>query len=314
MQSLAAIGDGLIGPLVRIGRGDAGLERTFVDNRFINWLRIIAPAVEMEDSVFGTPGATSVAVTKQIEDVLELDPAPQAVLVCAGMEDCLAAIKGVAPSPDQTVRALETIATRSLAAGIKPIFIIPPPCTMFSNGLFADRFVAIAATLRRMHRRDPRIGLIDPTDVLMQKRAYGIEPDPAFVAGGSDGRLSSLGAFRLAQLVASYLQDELAVSVFRPVFDREASGTLNANPQLKGSSGVLATKAVTGRCAKAYRIDARQTGGAQIQASVLRRRYAGAQRVTLSKFGGGHTRFQSLYQRYSAGFESNDLGFQSFVR
>ena len=153
---------------------------------------------------------------------------------------------------------------------------------MFSNGLFADRFVAIAATLRRMHRHDPRIGLIDPTDVLMQKRAYGIEPDPAFVAGGSDGRLSSLGAFRLAQLVASYLQDELAVGVFRPVFDREASGTLNANPQLKGSSGVLATKAVTGRCAKAYRIDARQTGGALIQASVLRRRYAGAQRVTLS--------------------------------
>jgi len=36
-----------------------------------------------------------------------------------------------------------------------------------------------------------------------------------------------------------------------------------------------------------------------------------AQRITVSKFGGGHTRFQSLYQRYSAGFESNDLGFQS---
>jgi hypothetical protein len=36
-----------------------------------------------------------------------------------------------------------------------------------------------------------------------------------------------------------------------------------------------------------------------------------AQRLTLSKFGGGHTRFQMLYQRYSAGFEANDLGFQS---
>jgi hypothetical protein len=36
-----------------------------------------------------------------------------------------------------------------------------------------------------------------------------------------------------------------------------------------------------------------------------------AQRVSLSKFGGGTTRFQSVYQRYSAGFESNDLGFQS---
>jgi len=36
-----------------------------------------------------------------------------------------------------------------------------------------------------------------------------------------------------------------------------------------------------------------------------------AERVTLSKFGGGFTRFQSVYQRYSRGFEINDLGFQS---
>jgi hypothetical protein len=36
-----------------------------------------------------------------------------------------------------------------------------------------------------------------------------------------------------------------------------------------------------------------------------------AQRISLSKFGGGHTRFQSVYQRYGPGFESNDLGFQS---
>ncbi|MCA0375693.1 MAG: carbohydrate binding family 9 domain-containing protein [Gemmatimonadetes bacterium] len=36
-----------------------------------------------------------------------------------------------------------------------------------------------------------------------------------------------------------------------------------------------------------------------------------AQRISLSKFGGGVTRFQSVLQRYSAGFETNDLGFQS---
>jgi hypothetical protein len=42
-----------------------------------------------------------------------------------------------------------------------------------------------------------------------------------------------------------------------------------------------------------------------------RRALAGtAQRVSLSKFGGGVTRFQSVYQRYTPGFESNDLGFQ----
>jgi hypothetical protein len=36
-----------------------------------------------------------------------------------------------------------------------------------------------------------------------------------------------------------------------------------------------------------------------------------AQRVSLSKFGGGVTRFQFVYQRFSAGYETNDLGFQA---
>jgi hypothetical protein len=35
-----------------------------------------------------------------------------------------------------------------------------------------------------------------------------------------------------------------------------------------------------------------------------------AQRLTISKFGGGVTRFQSVYQRFSPGFETNDVGFQ----
>ncbi len=35
-----------------------------------------------------------------------------------------------------------------------------------------------------------------------------------------------------------------------------------------------------------------------------------AQRLTISKFGGGVTRFQTVYQRFSPGFETNDLGFQ----
>lgn len=36
-----------------------------------------------------------------------------------------------------------------------------------------------------------------------------------------------------------------------------------------------------------------------------------AQRLTISKFGGGITRFQTLLQRYSPGYETNDLGFQA---
>ena len=34
-----------------------------------------------------------------------------------------------------------------------------------------------------------------------------------------------------------------------------------------------------------------------------------AQRISVSKFGGGTTRFQTVYQRYSPGYEINDLGF-----
>jgi len=36
-----------------------------------------------------------------------------------------------------------------------------------------------------------------------------------------------------------------------------------------------------------------------------------AQRLSVSKFGGGITRFQSVLQRFSPGFETNDVGFQS---
>ena len=35
-----------------------------------------------------------------------------------------------------------------------------------------------------------------------------------------------------------------------------------------------------------------------------------AERISVSKFGGGVTRFQSVYQRFSPGFETNDLGYQ----
>ncbi len=35
-----------------------------------------------------------------------------------------------------------------------------------------------------------------------------------------------------------------------------------------------------------------------------------AERISFSKFGGGVTRFQSVYQRFSPGFETNDVGYQ----
>ncbi|HEX6573814.1 MAG TPA: DUF5916 domain-containing protein, partial [Gemmatimonadaceae bacterium] len=39
--------------------------------------------------------------------------------------------------------------------------------------------------------------------------------------------------------------------------------------------------------------------------------FGDAERLSVSKFGGGVTRFQSVLQRFSPGFETNDLGFQS---
>ena len=114
---LAAIGDGLIGPLVHSTRDATGNDRSFVDNRFLNWLRVILPNAELaEDAVFGVPGETTVAVAKRVPAVLDLDPAPDAVLICAGTEDCLATIKGVAPTAEQTIEALEVLAT-TLCAG-----------------------------------------------------------------------------------------------------------------------------------------------------------------------------------------------------
>ncbi|MEJ7811182.1 MAG: DUF5916 domain-containing protein [Gemmatimonadaceae bacterium] len=49
-----------------------------------------------------------------------------------------------------------------------------------------------------------------------------------------------------------------------------------------------------------------------VQYDAGRRSLSGdAERVTISKFGGGATRFQSVYQRYSPGFEINDAGFMA---
>jgi hypothetical protein len=39
--------------------------------------------------------------------------------------------------------------------------------------------------------------------------------------------------------------------------------------------------------------------------------FGDAERLSVSKFGGGITRFQTVLQRFSPGFETNDLGFQS---
>ena len=294
---LAAIGDGLIGPLVLTGRGVTGRVRTFVDNRFLKWLRVILPGAELaEHAVFGTPGGTTVAVAKRAQAVLDLDPPPHAVLICAGLDDCLATIKGLAPRPEETVDALEALATKFVAARIMPIFVVPPPCVLFSNGLFADRYVAIAATLRRMHERKNGSGLVDPTGILMRRRSPGIEPDPRYVKAGSDGQLSSLGAFRVAQEVARQLRATFPQTSLRPSLFPQGVEALNENPFLVGSRGRIATDAASGCCASGYYTKALHMGGSRIQAITSdARKGRVAQRLI---FSGRYTTQWALVQLY----------------
>jgi hypothetical protein len=280
---LAAMGDGLIGPLVHSTRDTNGNNRSYIDNRFINWLRVVLPGLRLtDDAVFGVPGETTVAVAARTQAVLDLDPLPDAVLISAGTEDCLATIRGVAPTADQTVGALEALATTFSAIGVTPIFVLPPPCALFSNGLFADRFVTIAATLRRMHEREKRIELMDATDLLMRPKSFGVEPEPRYVPAGADGRLSSLGALRLAQEVARQLRSMVPNSSIRRPPDRGVKA-LNANPLLTGSGGAITTKDVSGHCATRYRIDTHQLGGAKVRVEKhTDRKCVATQRLTFS--------------------------------
>jgi hypothetical protein len=271
---LAVLGDGLIGPMLRAGRGPAGLERQFAAQCWPTWFNRIAPGLDIaQDRIIAVPNATTVLLAKHVPDILDLDPRPDAVLISAGMEDCLQSIKGIAPAMEEATDALEAIAAEMIAAGIEPIFVLPPPCALFSNGLFADRFVAITATLRHIAERR-RLRLVDATPALLKRRAHGLEPDERYVSAAADGTLSELGAFRMASEAAHVLD---AVPMAEPEA-LDGDEALNGNPSLSGKRGVMLTKAVSGNCATGYSLDAYQTGGATIAAAVR----ASGQRLMLS--------------------------------
>jgi hypothetical protein len=282
--ALVALGDGLIGPIVHVSSSPGGNGRTLDQGRFLTWLRILMPGLDLpDDAVYGRPGAMTTGIAAQVVEVTDRDPRPAAVLICAGTEDCLATMRGVAPSADETVAALEAIAAQLLAADVAPVFIVPPPCRHFSNGLFADRYVTIAATLRRMSRQDDRISLIDPTEILAERRAFGIEPDPRYAAAGADGRLSELGAFRLAERAAERLRSLLPTTAAEPPCHHAFEGAVNDNPSLSGDLGVVLPDAAQGRCASGYRLEGHQTGGARIEARVAADIHSGArQRLSFS--------------------------------
>jgi hypothetical protein len=266
LYRLAAVGDGYVGPFLHAKRGASGLERWFVDGCFVNWLRVLMPEAELpERSVFGDPGTTTVALAKRLKEILALAPQPQAALICVGTEDCMASTRGGAPSPEASAGALAHFANELAAGGVRPIFIIPPPNIMFANGLFADRFIALAAILRRICRVDDRFALIDPTSALMKPRAFGVEPDPRFAKAVDPGRLTDLGAFRLAQDVAERLRVILPLPKGVRSIGNQAA--VNANPYLNGRSGAIRCEAITGRCPTGYRIDSHGLGGARVKVS-----------------------------------------------
>ncbi|AMJ61167.1 hypothetical protein AXW83_13455 [Bosea sp. PAMC 26642] len=268
---LAALGDDQIGPAHVALKRDGVVERHFPPYRFTNWLRIMAPWVVLpETRVFELPGATSVGVAAGLDPVLALAGKIDAVLICAGLHDCFATMTGTAPPPAETAASFETVATKLLDRGMTPIFVVPPPCPQFANGLFADRYIAIAATLRRLARQDKRIGLIDVARVLVGERAHGQEPDPRFATGDMAGTLTPAGAFRLAQAAVKALAGMSprlfpgkALPGTAPETPHDA---LNPNPTLAGTTGTLAGEGVSGVCADGFLLAAHGLSGLTLSA------------------------------------------------
>lgn len=252
-----AFGDDLIGPGEVVLTRDGTVERFFTPDHFTSWLRVLAPWIALPEArLFSLPGATSVKVAAGLEPVLALAGKVDAVLICAGLHDCFAMMTGTAPPAAETVASFEGMAAKLLDAGMIPVFVVPPPCPQFVNGLFADRYIAIAATLRRLARQDRRIGLIDVAGKLVGARAFGIEPESRFATGDDRGTLTPDGAFAFAQAATKALA-ALAPRLFPgKALPGTAPGTpldaLNPNPTLSGTSGTLSGEGVSGACADGY--------------------------------------------------------------
>lgn len=292
--AILAVGDGLVGPMAPRGAGAGAVARSFDPAHSLTWLRVIMPGLDLaEEDALGQPGETTTASAARLGDILARRRRPAAVIVSCGTADCLATMRGVAPRAEDSVAALESLAGQILATGAIPVFIVPPPSPFFANGLFADRFVAIAATLRRIARQDGRVALVDPTRALGLRGAHGIEPDPVH-ADPADGRLTETGAFRLAGCIAETLRSRLSWAAVHVADGLVKADAINPNPSLRGGEGTILSGA-SGTCASECRLDAHGTGGVRVEASVLP---GGTQRLRLSgpcAPGGGFVRlFQDV--------------------
>jgi len=198
---LLVLDDGMLGAPMS---GRTGPDVAFRADSTLVWLGVALPDFDLAraDHV-ECMGQSSVAVAQRLPELLARRPGPGLALIAIGRQDCLATMRGTAPTPTETVLAFEAIAGRLLALGICPVFVLPLPAREFRNGLFADRLLVIAATLRRLAREDGRILLADPTQALRACRARGIEPDEGLV--GEGGQPTMAGAARLAAIAAPVL-------------------------------------------------------------------------------------------------------------
>lgn len=259
---LLAIGDAVLEPpLYR--RNDQGTPvAAYRGNSPLTWLRTILPQAELDDtSIFAVPGSTTAATAELVDKLPDISGGFDAVLVSIGLQDCFQTILGIAPSPEQTVASIEQIVNAAVSAQTRPILIVPPPCPQFSNGLFADRYLAISATLRRIARQRREVILVDATDRLKDPDAFGIEPAPDMASGDDHGRLSTKGATVLAEAIAEAVIEAFGLDRSAYAGVALADDALNENPLLRGTKGSLNGAFAIGKVPDGYVLNSEHSGG-----------------------------------------------------
>lgn len=199
-----AVGDALVSPPAYKQQTKSTSVLGYHSSSMLTWLRTMLPGLELEDQdIIGQAGTNTARLAAGIEEVVAARADYDLALVSVGLADSEETTRGVAPSSTEGVAAIERIVATLLRAAIKPVLLLPPPHPLFANGLFADRFIGVSATMRRLARQYPQIILVDPTNRIKRPDGFGIEPQPDLADTG--GKLTIAGAFALAELVADAL-------------------------------------------------------------------------------------------------------------
>jgi len=215
-----AIGDALFSPPLYSKRNETSSLVSYHPALTLTWLRTLLPGLALEDrNITGQPQTNTIGLASNIESITAAHAGYDIALVSVGSVDCEETTRGVAPAPAAGVAALEHIVGSLRRAGIRPILLLPPPHPLFANGLFADRFISVSATLRRLARQYPEIIVVDPTDTLKRQNGFGIEPQPDLVEADGSGRPTIAGALALAELIADRLLTVLPACGIAPSAD-----------------------------------------------------------------------------------------------